>query len=273
MLSNARSLLFVPGNRPERFAKAGASGADVACIDLEDAVPPPDRVAARTAVIAFLRAQPSGHHYGVRISRLAAADGLRDALTLHEAQAAPAFVMLAKTESAEQLVLLSQWLPNTPLIALIESARGLAAASAIASANAPLHALMFGGADFAAELGAELAWEPMLHARSTLAAAAASANLACLDVPWLDVADAAGAEAETRHVAALGFTGKALIHPSQVAPVHAGLMPSAEALARARRVVAASGENDAAVLVDGRLVDRPVVLAAQRTLRRAGELN
>ncbi len=273
MLSNARSLLFVPGNRPERFAKAGASGADVVCIDLEDAVPPGERVAARASVIDFLRAQPSGHHYGVRINRLPSSDALRDALCLHEAQAAPAFVMLAKAESAEQLALLTAWLPGTPLIALIESARGLAAAPAIASASGQVHALMFGGADFAAELGAELAWEAMLHARSSLAAAAASAHLACLDVPWLDVADAEGAEVETRRVAALGFTGKALIHPAQVAPVHAGLMPSAEALARARRVVAASGENDAAVLVDGRLVDRPVVLAAQRTLRRAGELN
>jgi (S)-citramalyl-CoA lyase len=207
----------------------------------------------------------------VRISRLPSSDGLRDVLALHEAQSTPAFVMLAKTESAEEIALLAQWLPGTPLIALIESARGLAAAGPIAKAQAPLQALMFGGADYSAELGAELAWEPMLHARSTLAAAASAADIACIDVPWLDVADAAGAEDEARRVTALGFSAKALIHPAQVAPVHAGLAPSAEALARARRVLAAAGQDSAAVLVDGRLVDRPVVLAAQRVLRRAGE--
>ena len=269
MLADVCSLLFVPGNRPERYAKAGASGADLVCIDLEDAVAPADRVAARVAVMDFLRTQPKGHRYGVRINRLPCADALRDVLALHEAQAAPAFVMLAKTESAEQLVLLTSWLPGIALIALVESARGLAAAREIATAAAPVQALLFGGVDFAAELGAELAWEPMLHARLTLVAAAAMAKLACLDVPWLDVTDAAGAQAEARRVAALGFSGKALIHPSQVAPVHAAWVPTQEALARARRVVAACGANDAAVLVDGQLVDRPVVLAALRTLGRA----
>ena len=276
-VSRARSLLFVPGNRPERFAKAAASGADLVCIDLEDAVPGAERAVARASVIAFLKAQQGGHAFGVRINRLQSDDGLRDAAALHAdlhaAAAAPCFVMLAKTESAAEVALLAAWLPATPLVALIESARGLHAAPAIAQAGPQLRALLFGGVDLAADLGCDLAWEPLLHARSTLAAAAASAGIGCIDVPWLDVADPRGAEEETRRVAALGFSGKALIHPSQVAPVHAGLVPTAEVLARARRVLAASGEGDAAVMVDGRMVDRPVVLAAQRALRRAGELN
>lgn len=272
-LAHARSLLFVPGNRPERFAKAGASGADFVCIDLEDAVPLADRPVARISAIDFLCAQTPGHPYGVRINRLPLGDGLRDTVCLHEAHAAPAFVMLAKAESAEQMALLAAWLPATPLIALIESARGYFAAPAIAKAHPQVQALMFGGADFAAELGCDFAWEPLLHARSTLVAAAATAGLACLDVPFLDVADVTGAEAETRRAAALGFSGKAAIHPTQVAAIHAGLMPGAETVARARRVVTASSEHDAAVLIDGRLVDRPVVLAAQRVLRRAGELS
>lgn len=272
-LSRARSLLFVPGNRPERFAKAAASGADVVCIDLEDAVSPAERAAARMSVMAFLKSQPHGHPFGVRINRLHAEDGLRDAATLQSAQAGPLFVMLAKTESAAEMALLAAWLPDTSLVALIESARGLHAAAAIAQAHPQLRALLFGGVDLAADLGCDFTWEPLLHARSALVAAAASVGIGCIDVPWLDVADAAGAEAETRRAAALGFSGKALIHPSQVAPVHAGLVPTAEVLARARRVLAASGEHDAAVMVDGRMVDRPVVLAAQRVLRRAGEFN
>ena len=270
-LHTTRSLLFVPGNRPERHAKAGSAGADAVCIDLEDAVPPAERPAARDAVLRFLRAQAQGHAYGVRISALSRADGLRDLLALGEAAAAPAFVMLAKTEHAAQIDIVAEQLPGVPLIALIETARGLQAASGIAAAHSQLQALMLGGVDLAADLGCSFTWDSLLHARCTLVAAAAAERLACIDVPWLDVTDADGARDEARRAADLGFTGKALIHPAQVAPVHAGLMPGAQALAQARRVVAARRSDDAAVLLDGVLIDRPVVIAAQRLLRRAGE--
>jgi citrate lyase beta subunit len=283
VIRTARSLLFVPGNRPERFAKAEAAGADLVCIDLEDAVPPDQRAAARQAVLEHLRRLPAGHRTGVRISGLGSADGLHDVLALAQTRAhaqaeaaprpAPAFVMLAKAEHAEQIVLLAGHLSGLPLIALIESARGLHQAAAMAGAHPQLQALMFGGADLAADLGCALAWEPLLHARCALVAAAASQGLGLLDVPWLDVSDSAGAQAETARVAGLGFSGKACIHPVQVALVHAALLPCPEAVARARRVLAATGDaaaDTAAVLVDGRLVDRPVVLAAQRLLARAG---
>jgi (S)-citramalyl-CoA lyase len=269
-LRDARSLLFVPGHRPERFAKAGACGADTVCIDLEDAVPPSERPAARAAAIAFLRDQPPGHAYGLRINRLSSTDGLRDLLAVVDAGATPAFAMLAKTESAADIATVAAQLPGTPLIALVESARGLQAAAAIASAHPQLQALMFGGADLAADLGCAFAWESLLHARGTLVVAAAAAGLAALDVPWLDVADPEGAQAETRRAAALGYTGKALIHPAQVAAVHAAFSPTPEALAWAQRVAQATTADGAAVLIDGRMVDRPVVLAALRLLRRAG---
>ena len=266
-----RSLLFVPGDRPERFVKAGSCGADLACIDLEDAVAPAARAQARVAVLSFLQQQPTGHHYGLRISGLTTADGLRDLLALREACAAPAFVMLAKADNAEQIALLAAQLPGLPLIALIETSAGLQAAPRIACAHGQLQALMLGGADLAAELGCAFAWEPLLHARSVLVAAAAGAGRVAIDVPWLDVADAEGARQETQRVAALGFTAKALIHPSQVVPVHAGLMPSSADLARARRVVQACADGPAAALLDGILIDRPVLLSARRILLRAGE--
>ena len=272
-LRDIRSLLFVPAHQAARFAKAGAAGADVVCIDLEDAVPAAQRPQARAALLEFLSQQPAGHGYGVRISRLGCVDGLRDVLALHEAAAQPAFVMLAKTESAADIAQLASLLPGLPLVALIESARGLHAAAEVAATRAAhpaLQALMFGGADLAADLGCEMAWEPLLHARSMLVAAAASAGLAAIDVPWLALEDDAGALAETQRAAALGFSAKALIHPSQVASVHAGLMPAPAAVARARRVMAAAADDDGALRLDGRLVDRPVVLAAQRLLRRAG---
>lgn len=269
-LRDIRSLLFVPGHRGDRFAKAAASGADVVCVDLEDAVAPADRAAARAQVLQFLAAQPAQHRFGLRINAVDTPDGERDLAALAQAQVAPAFVLVAKTESAAQLCRVAATAPASPLIALVETALGLLAADEIARAHPQLQALMLGGADLCADLGCSFAWEPLLYARSRLVAAAAQAKLATIDVPWLGVADAAGAEAEARRVAALGYSAKALIHPAQVAPVHAGLMPAAEAVESARRIVQAAAGSAAAVLVDGRMVDRPVVLAAERLLRRAG---
>ncbi len=272
----ARSLLFVPGDRPERFSKAQASGADLVCIDWEDAVAPAARAQARSTVLAFLAQQAAGHVYGVRINALASADGLRDVLALSEAPPAaqPAFVMLAKTENAAQVQLLADHLAGLPLVALIESAAGLHAAASIAAAHPQLAALMLGGADLAAELQCEMAWEPLLHARSALVLAAAAAGVACIDVPCLDVAHVDGARTEAQRVAALGFSAKAAIHPTQIAAIHAGMRPSEAALQQAQRVVQvaqqAATTGSAALLLDGRLIDRPVVLAAQRLLRRAG---
>lgn len=271
-LRQARSLLFVPAHRPERYAKAAASGTDVVCIDLEDAVPAEARPAARRALIDWLHGQPAGHGFGVRVSRLGSTDGLRDVLALHDAGVRPAFVMLAKTESAAEIMLLAQLLPGLPQIALLESARGLQTAAEVAAAapaGAPLQALMFGGADMAADLGCDFSWEALLYARCTLVAAAATQGLASIDVPWLDLDDAEGCRAETARVAALGYTAKSLIHPAQVAPVHAGLAPTPQALAQAQRVVDACAHEAGAQRLDGRLVDRPVLLAAQRLLRRS----
>ncbi|HEY1131264.1 MAG TPA: aldolase/citrate lyase family protein [Roseateles sp.] len=271
MIASARSLLFVPGDRPERYAKAGAAGADLVCIDLEDAVAPPARAQARVDALAFIAAQPVGHRYGLRINRFASSDSPRDLVALLDAAGTrPAFVMLAKAECAHELRLLAGLLPAVPLIALVESPHGVAHAAEMATVP-QVAALMLGGADLAAELGCDFAWEPLLGARHALVAAAAQAGVAVIDVPWLDVADAIGAQAETARVAALGFTAKALIHPNQVAPIHTGLRPAQEVLTRARRVVGACAAGPAAALLDGRLIDRPVLLAAQRVLRRAGE--
>jgi citrate lyase subunit beta/citryl-CoA lyase/(S)-citramalyl-CoA lyase len=272
-VGHARSLLFVPGSRPERFAKAEDATADLVCIDLEDAVAPMDRPAARRAAVEHLGARPSAHRTGLRVSRLSSADGLRDVLALAEAGARPAFVMLAKADSAEALRLLAAQLPGTPLIALIESPRGVAAAAEIAAAHPQVQALMLGGVDLCVELGARFGWEALLHARGALVQAAAAAGIGCIDVPFLDVADATGLAAETQRVAALGFGAKSCIHPQQVDVVHAALAPAPAELEQAARVVraaGAAGADAAAVLLDGRLVDRPVVLAAQRLLARAG---
>lgn len=271
MLADLRSLLFVPADRPERYARALASGADAVCIDLEDAVAASARPAARACVVAhFLStAESVGPLCGLRINGLASRDGLRDIVALQDAGLRPGFVMLAKCEGASDMRLLAAQMPGVPLVALVESVAGLQAAPAIAAAHPSVQALLFGGADFSAQARCAMNWEALLLARSTLAHAAAQAGIACLDVPFLDITDPAGAQTEAARAAALGYTGKALIHPAQVAPVHAGFAPPPDAVERARRIVEAASGVAGAVQLDGRMIDRPVVLGAQRLLRRA----
>ncbi|WP_237214497.1 aldolase/citrate lyase family protein, partial [Falsiroseomonas oryziterrae] len=157
-----------------------------------------------------------------------------------------------------------------PLVALIESAAGLARAAAIAAEEGCV-ALGFGGVDLAADLGCEPAWEPLLAHRAALVAAAARAGRALFDVPFLDLADEAGLAAECRRVRALGFTGKLAIHPRQLPGLHAAFTPSEGEVERARRIVAAiEAASGGVCVVDGKMVDAPVHRAALRVLARAG---
>ena len=151
----------------------------------------------------------------------------------------------------------------------MERARGLTALDAVAS-HPRVRALVLGGADLAADLGAALAWEPLLWARSRLVTAAAAAGIAAIDVPWLDLEDDGGCVAEATAVRRLGFTGKLAIHPKHVDGVNAAFSPSAGDAGRAARIVAAAEAAGGAVcVVDGRMVDAPVVRAARRTLALA----
>uniref|UniRef100_UPI0022EB5299 HpcH/HpaI aldolase/citrate lyase family protein n=1 Tax=Falsiroseomonas oryzae TaxID=2766473 RepID=UPI0022EB5299 len=166
-LALARSILFVPGHRPDRFAKALAVGADAVVIDLEDAVPPGEKAAARQAVLAR-PAAPAGVAFGVRINPVPTPEGIADLAALLAAEAAPDFLMLPKTEAAEELRIVHRAFARharpPQLLALVESAEGLARAGAIA-AEPGCVALAFGGVDLAADLGCAFAWEPLLPHR------------------------------------------------------------------------------------------------------------
>lgn len=266
-----RSLLFVPGARPERFDKAMAAGADRVCIDLEDAVPPDQKASARTATLAWLAAQPPGAAVGLRINSLGTADGLRDLAALVESDARPALLMLPKAGHAEEIRIVRSVLgeKSPPLWPIVESAGALKAAWDIAAAPGA-QGVLFGGADYSADLGVTLDWEPLFLARSTLAAACAHAGVELLDVPHIDVKDEAGLEAGTRRVKALGFSGRACIHPSQVATVNQVFSPTEAEITQARRVLEAfEVAGGAAALLDGKLIEAPVIRSAQRVLARA----
>jgi citrate lyase subunit beta/citryl-CoA lyase/(S)-citramalyl-CoA lyase len=210
----------------------------------------------------------------VRINAVGSAEGARDLAALADSPAAADFLMLPKVESAEAVRIVDRALGHcdTRIIALIETPRGLLDARAIAAASPRLAALMFGGFDFAVALRGRPGWDAFLAPRSQLAWVAAEAGIGFIDVPWLDFRDTAGLAVETDRVIALGATAKAAIHPDQVAVIQSRFLPTAAELAHARQVVAAiETARGAAVQVDGKLVDRPIELAARRAMA-LGEL-
>jgi (S)-citramalyl-CoA lyase len=269
-----RSWLFTPATRPERFAKASQAGADVAILDLEDAVAPEDKVRARTTALDYLAGNPSdGVLHALRINGLDTRAGISDLDMLLGSKAAPDFLVLPKTETAGHLLILDRLLTEagkaTRLIGLIESARGLAAVEAIATATPRLAGLMLGAADMAADLGATAAWEPLLAlASGRLIVACALAGVMPVDSPFFDLHDEPGLKQEVAGAMALGFSAKAAIHPSQIGAINAAFTPSAEAVERARKILA---ENIKGVgTVDGQMVDKAVARKARRTLVSAG---
>lgn len=278
-VGHCRALLFTPGNRPERFAKAAATGADALILDLEDAVAAQEKDEARATLVGHFRgdfrAGLAAHQLkGLRVNNIHTPAGVRDLDALASSGIAPDFILLPKVESAFEVRLYARHLVGTQrgiaFICLVESARGLEAAMEIASAEPRVRALAFGGVDLAADLRAELAWEPMLYGRARLVQAAASAGLGLVDVPHLALDDAAALRLECLRVKAMGFTGKLAIHPKQVGPIVAAFTPSAAEVERAARMVAQferAGGN--AVEFEGRMLEGPVVKAAQRVLALA----
>ena len=260
-----RSLLFVPGSRPERFDKALAAGADVVIVDLEDAVAPADKVSAREAVRAWL--QPE-HTVIVRIN---AADTpwFADDITLCGLPGVAA-VMLPKAERAETIASLMA-AGAASVLPLIEGAAGFAALTNIAAAPG-VQRLVFGSIDFQLDLGMRNAHEDeLLLFRSQIVLASRLAGLALpIDGVSTAIDDADSLHIDVQRARRLGFGGKLCIHPKQVAGVHRGFAPSADELAWAQRVLAASAAAvGAAIAVDGKMVDKPVLLRAERLVAEA----
>jgi len=265
-----RCLPVVPGSRPERYANAVATGADQVCIDLEDAVAPADKESARASLFAFLAELPQTRsEIGLRINPLSSELGQADLKALAASGLKPAFVMLPKVETVAELQQADAVLAaiDTVFIAQIETPKGLLDARALATAIPRLQALMFGGFDYIVALRGRAGWESFFHPRVQLATIAAEAGVGCMDVPYLDIKDEAGLVAETDRVIDLGFTAKAAIHPAQVDPIQNAYLPTAAEYDRAQRVVAAlAASGGEAIQLDGKLVDRPIEIAAERAI-------
>jgi len=288
-----RSLMFVPAHRERMVERAlglgefGASGLDVAILDLEDGVPPAAKDEARRR-IADVLAHPTREGGGpkrfVRIRRALGDEGAGDL----EAVVRPglAGIMAPKVRRpdevnwiAERLDVLEQdaKIPHgtVRIIPSIESAAALIEAPRIAMASDRVAGLAFGSEDFALDLGLPTTREgeaaDLLYARSATVVAAVAAGKLALDGIWPDITDAAGLRADALRARRLGFAGKTLIHPDQIAVVNEIFSPTAAEVDEAGRVVRAFDEavarGDGAVALDGRMLDAPVVDRARRVLR------
>lgn len=278
-----RTWLFAPGSDARVLAKAARAGADAVIADLEDAVAPDEKAAAREQVAAWLAtAGEGGSAAWVRVN--AGADGISRADV--EAVVGPglAGIVVPKAEDPTRLDALADLLadlevrrglaPGSVAIApLIETPAGLLAASELARAGrGRVPVLMLGGVDYLARLGVrdDTAGPAVRHALATVAVAAAAHGLVAVDTVFLDVADEAALVAATCAARDLGCFGKLVIHPRQLGPVAGVFSPTPDEVTWARRVIAAFDEalaaGHAALLLDGRMIDPPVVDAARRTL-------
>ena len=280
-----RSWLFVPGNRPRMIQKAPTLGADVIVYDLEDALPSPEKASGRRLVAEALEA-PAGRSLryvrveadpepGLEDARAVVGPGL-DGLVLPKVSDVS---LLHRTDAALGALEAGAGLEpgSVRILAMIESARGLLAAPAIAAASPRMVGLFFGAEDFTLDLGVfaseEEGPDEMLYARSAVAVAAASRGLVAVDRIVPEFRTLEPLAADTKRARRLGFGGKGVIHPRQIACVHQSLAPSREQVEKAREVIQhfeqAHREGAGTLQVEGKMVDRPIVEKARRLLRMA----
>lgn len=256
-ITTIRAPLFVPANRPERFAKAAVSGADAVILDLEDAVALGAKGEARAALTKDFTELPVIVRINAQDTQFYTAD-IKAVVAL-----GPAAVILPKAEGMKATASVIESLMGVPLIALIETARGLAVARQIAAIPG-VERLAFGSIDFCSDLGCEHLREVLLPARSELVLASRLAGIAApIDGVTVQLDDFSISYDDALHARNLGMTGKLCIHPKQISEVQRAFAPTGREVEWARRVLTS---GDGAVSVDGSMVDEPVRIRARSIL-------
>lgn len=274
-----RSMLMTSALNVERYGRGEEVGADICTIDLEDSVPVASKEEARRLALPFFR----GHRRGgpvraVRINSLRSTDGLRDLLALLDGGARPDALFVPKVGSAQDLLILEELvgerLPSVFFLVLIETAAGLCAVEEIAAATPRVRALVFGAADFSAELGTSMEWEHLLYTRSRILVAASRAGIAAMDTPYFGIEDQEALHAENLRSRSLGFQGRVAVHPRQIPFINQAYAPEPAAVDRARRVIAtAEGSGGRIAVLDGQMIGPPMLLAARRQLALAERID
>jgi len=279
MKNVSRSFLFVPADRPERAAKAAQTNADVVIIELEDAVSLENKAVARESAGEILAGTNFGQQtVALRPNRITSLDGLADMQALSTWPRKPDLLILPKVESAGEMMvydaLFSEMGMDSEIMVLIESSRGILDAAEIVSASSRVTCLSFGFADLSAELGCKPTWEVMAAYRSSLIVSCGTAGIIPIDAPFLDLTDPDGLRVECQKVRDMGFGGKLCIHPNQLDLVNDAFTPTPEEIKQARKIIEAVGSQTSGVaVVDGFMVDKPVIKSAQRTVAMAAQFN
>lgn len=255
--------LFVPADRPDRVAKAAASGADAIIVDLEDAIAPAAKPMARERLRDGLAEGPIAVPVFVRINAVGTPWHTEDLVAVSALEIEG--ILLPKAESAADLESVRGYLPpEMAVLAIVETAAGLSNCEAIAAAS---DRLVFGSLDFAVDIGARHGREALLMARSRIVLAARLANRPPpIDGVTMAMKDEAVVEDDARYGASLGFGGKLLIHPAQIYPARRGLAPSDDEVTWAFRITAEAADG-AARAIDGLMVDAPVLARARQIVR------
>ena len=274
-----RSFIFVPGLRPDMFPKALSSGVDIVCVELEDGIAPKDKAEARQKALAlFSKPQPNdGVERIVRINSMREKFGIEDVNAILSAKTPPPALMMPKVRSPDEVKMLDQLLSeaghDTRLHVIIEAYEGLDAAYEIAHSSSRIDAMFFGAIDMAPELRCDMAWEPLLYARSKVVHAAASAGLDVIDVPYMDLEDLDGMRVAAEQARMLGFSGKGSIHPKQIPILNEVFTPSPDQITRARRTIAEFEKADTGlVVIDGKLIEKPVLREMYRMVSIADRM-
>jgi len=275
-----RSFIFTPGLQPEMFPKALVSGADMVCIELEDGIAIKDKDIARKNTINALKTLEvnSDVELVVRINCQRTKFGLLDLEAFISSEIKIKAIMLPKVKTPDEIKFIDDLLTDcnldTDLHVIMETNEALENIYDIAHASKRTVALYFGGVDMAAELRVDNKWENLLYARSKLVHAGASAGLDVIDVPYLDLENMDGMKKEAELVKNLGFTGKGSIHPKQIKILNEVFTPPQDEIVKAKKILEQfNNSNTGLVVIDGKLIEKPVLREMQRKILIADKIN
>jgi citrate lyase beta subunit len=279
-ISVRRSFIFTPGLNPDMFPKAIASGADMVCIELEDGIAIKDKDEARKNTIEALKTLEvkSDVELVVRVNCQRTKFGLLDLEAFISSKLKVKAIMLPKVKTPDEIKFIDDLLTDcnldTDLHVIMETNEALQNIYEIAHSSKRIVALYFGGVDMAAELRVPNSYENLLYARSKLVHAGASVGIDVIDVPYLDLEDMDGMKKEAELVRDLGFTGKGSIHPKQINVLNEIFTPSKEEISKAKKIVDQFSESDTGlVVIDGKLIEKPVLREMQRKILIADKIN
>jgi citrate lyase beta subunit len=284
-MHSRRALLYMPGDDRRKIEKATTLGVDCICMDMEDGVAITRKTEARAVIADAMKELDFGS--SERCIRINSVGSGFEKFDLAAAVATnPDTIVVPKVETAAQVRSISEYIElyefsgkirvgTIRMLVGVETAKGILNLKEIAEADKRLEAIIFGAEDYAASIGATRTKEgvEVLYARSAVVTACAANELQAIDMVYIDFRDVEGLRREAQQGAALGFSGKQIIHPNQVAAVQEAFTPSDEAVEYAQRVVkafsASQMEGKGAFALDGKMIDMPLLKNAQKVLERA----